>query len=89
MKKVLFFGIFDPKYGRTRVLQLGFERNGYQVVECRVNPREHRGLRKYVILARLGLAARKEPHDLVLVNFPGHSVVWLARLLFGKKIIFQ
>ncbi len=89
MKTVLFFGIFDPKYARNRVLTTGFERNGWKVAECRIDPRATRGMRKYLALARLGLAARKEPHDLVIVCFPGQSVVWLARLLFGKHIVFD
>ncbi len=88
-RQVLFFGMFDPAYGRNRVLQLGFERNGWEVAECRVNPREQRGLKKYLHLARLGWAQRGGGHDLVIVNFPGQSVVWLARLLFGKKIVFD
>ncbi len=37
--KVCFFGIHDPGYARTRVLQLGFERLGHTVVHCRVDPR--------------------------------------------------
>ena len=45
--KVLFFGIYDPKYARNRVLREGFERNGWTVTEVRVDPREYRGLSKY------------------------------------------
>jgi glycosyltransferase involved in cell wall biosynthesis len=88
-KTVLFFGIFDPNYSRNRVLRNGFEKNGWQVEECRIDPKVSRGLWKYIVLARAGLHARKQKHDLVLVCFPGHSVVWLARLLFGERIIFD
>jgi glycosyltransferase involved in cell wall biosynthesis len=89
MKKILFFGIYDPAYARTRVLKNGFERNGWQVDECRADPRVYRGGRKFLRLWRLGRQAKKEKYDLVLVCFPGQSVVWLARILFGRAIIFD
>lgn len=89
MKRVLFFGIFDPDYARSRILREGFEASGYEVVLCRVDPRTHRGVRKYVALWQQGKAFQYESFDHVLVLFPGHTVVWLARLLFGKHIIFD
>ncbi len=89
MKRVLFFGIFDPDYARSRVLREGFEAHGYTVEMCRVDPRTHRGARKYWVLFQKGRVRRKERFDYVLVLFPGHTVVWLARLLFGKRIIFD
>ena len=88
-KTILFFGIYDRNYARTRVLQNGFGRNGWEIRECHVDPRKHKGLVKYWRLFLLGLQARKEAHDLVLVGFPGQSVVWLARLLFGPDIVFD
>jgi glycosyltransferase involved in cell wall biosynthesis len=89
MKTVLYFGLHDPAYARTRVIQLGFERNGWQIEDCRVDPKKHRGLGKYVRLFLLGLKAKRRRHDLVIVGFPGQTVVWLARLLFGPGIIFD
>jgi glycosyltransferase involved in cell wall biosynthesis len=89
MKTILFFGIYDRTYARTVVLRNGFERNGWRVEECHLDARANKGLSKYWKLARMGLRARREKHDLVLVGFPGHTVVWLARLLFGPKIIFD
>lgn len=89
MKTILFFGTYDRKYARTLVLRHGFERNGWKVEECHIDPRTNRGLSKYFKIAALGIKARKQKYDLVLVGFPGHNVVWLARLLFGKKIIFD
>ncbi|HQU07454.1 MAG: hypothetical protein B7X04_00560 [Parcubacteria group bacterium 21-54-25] len=89
MKRVLFFGIFDPDYARSRVLCEGFEANGYTVEMCRVDPRAHRGVRKYLMLFRQGRVRKKEHFEYIFVLFPGHTVVWLARLLFGKRIIFD
>jgi|SRR3989344_2584298 len=87
--KALFFGIYDPKYARNRVLLEGFERNGWEVVQVRVDPREYRGLAKYWQLARFGMQVRREEFDMILVCFPGHTVMPLARLLFGKHIVFD
>lgn len=84
-----FFGIYDPLYSRNRVLIRGFLENGYRVVLCRVSPREHRGISKYFLLVREYLRVRKHPFSFVIVAFPGHTVVWLARLLFGRPIVFD
>ncbi len=89
MKSILFFGIYDRNYARSHVLKNGFERNGWKISECHVDPRIHKGIGKYFALARMGLKMRKEKHDLVLVGFPGHTVVWLAWLLFGRNFIFD
>ena len=88
-KKILFFGIYDRTYARTKVLQNGFKRNGWTIEECHLDPRINRGVIKYFKLAWMGLKARGRKPDLVLVGFPGHTVVWLARILFGPRIIFD
>lgn len=85
---VCFFGIYDPLYSRNRVLISGFQENGYRVVHCRVDPRTNKGLIKFVALTREYFRVH-EKFDLVIVAFPGHTVVWLARILFGKHIIFD
>ncbi|OYV63111.1 MAG: hypothetical protein B7X03_03145 [Parcubacteria group bacterium 21-58-10] len=87
--EVCFFGIYDPSYSRNRVLIRGFEENGFEVVPCRVDPREHRGISKFFFLIREYFRIRKHSFDLVVVAFPGHTVVWLARLLFGRPIVFD
>lgn len=91
MKRVCFFGIYDPNYPRNRVLRAGFESNGYKVIDCRIDPKVNRGIFKYWKLykeyKRLGLS--NNPCDLVIVAFPGHTLVPLARLLFGRRFIFD
>ncbi len=86
-KKVLFFGIYDPAYSRNRVLMQGFRENDWEVVECRVDPKITKGLAKYIELWRDGKEAAQDKYDLVLVAFPGQTIVWLARLIFGKEIV--
>jgi glycosyltransferase involved in cell wall biosynthesis len=89
MKRVLFFGFYDRKYSRTKILKNGFTRNGWVVEECHVDTRQNRGAMKYLKLLMLGLSARKRSYDLVLVPFPGHAAVPIARLVFGRRIIFD
>jgi len=89
MKTVLFFGFYDRKYSRTKVLKRGFGQNGWEVEECHVDPRVYRGFGKYVKLLLQGIKAQRRKHDIVLVGFPGHNAVPIAWLLFGSKVIFD
>lgn len=86
---VCFFGIYDPGYARNRVFAEGFRRMGHTVTHCRVDPRIHTGLRKYSALYREYRKVKDKSFDHVIVCFPGHTVVWLARILFGRRIIFD
>ncbi len=90
MKRICFFGIFDEDYSRTKVLARGFEQCGWEVVFCRVDPRTHYGWFKYVMLYRKGRRLSPQQFDYVLVCFPGRAlVVLVARLLFGRRILFD
>lgn len=89
MKTVCFFGIYDREYSRNRVLMRGFRENGWEIMECHADPRVHLGLSKFFELYRKYRALPTNKFDLVLVAFPGHTVVWLARLLFDRHIIFD
>lgn len=88
-KKVLFFGIYEPNYSRSRVLAKGFVENGWEVVHCRVDARAIKGIQKYIHLWRQGRALRHQSFDLVIAAYPAQTTAWLARLLFGKNIIFD
>ncbi|MCI0679717.1 glycosyltransferase [bacterium] len=89
MKTVCFFGIYDPGYARSKVLMRGFRENGFRIVECRADPKEHPGLKKYLKLFREYRKTRREKFNVILVAFPGQTVVWLAKLLFRQPIIFD
>lgn len=89
MKSVCFFGLYDPEYPRNKVLKIGFVDNGWQVLECRVDPRQYRGFSKYWQLFKEWKKLKFKP-TLILVAYPGQTAVWLARLLFlGRPIIFD
>ncbi len=88
MKKdltICFFGIYNPKYSRNRVLMRGLIENGVKVIECQNN---QPGFKKYFDLIRKHRRI-KGKYDVMLVAFPGHLVMFLAKILCRKKIIFD
>lgn len=89
MKKVCFFGIYDENYSRNRVLIKGFKDNNFEVTHCKIDPKINKGFKKFYLLYKEYKKIKENHFDQVIVAFPGHSVVWLARILFGKKIIFD
>jgi glycosyltransferase involved in cell wall biosynthesis len=86
MKTVCFFGLYNPQYSRNKVLITGFQQNNWQVAECRVDPHLYRGWKKYWQLVKVR-GKVTGPIDLVIVAYPGQTVVWLARLLFWRQMI--
>ena len=87
--RVCFFGIYDPDYSRNRVLMRGLRENGVEVVEARVDPAAVRGVARIIALVRAAKEAHTHPIDLVVVAFPGHTSMLLAKFLFKEKIIFD
>lgn len=87
MKKICFFGIYDKEYPRNKVLLQGFKENGYEITHVNVDPRAHTGWKKYLVLYREGKKVQKEEFEMVWVAFPGHTCVWLAKILFPKNLL--
>jgi len=83
--KICFFGIYNPNYSRNRVLIKGLEENNVEIVEC--NDRTF-GFRKYLNLARKHHRLNKD-YDILLVAFPGWPVMWLAKILTRKPIVYD
>jgi len=82
--RIIYFGIYDPNYARNLILINGLKKGGVEVVECRENPRRFSLARlalKYILL--------KKDFDLAIVGFPGQEVMFLAKLLIRKPIIFD
>ena len=83
--RILYFGIYDPEYSRNRVLIEGLRENGAEVVECR----EIAGSSwKYLKLTQKYLKLRNK-FDIMVVGFPGQEVVFLAKILTRKPIVFD
>ncbi len=87
--RICYFGIYDQDYARHRVLREGLRANGVEVVECRIDPRQNRGIKKYVALTRAYFALENKKFDFVLVAFPGHRLVPIAKILFSAPVVFD
>ncbi|MDP4001795.1 MAG: glycosyltransferase [bacterium] len=83
--KVLYFGFYNPEYSRNRVLIKGLHQNGVEVAECRV---VYKSIWSYAVLFFKYLSIRWD-FDVMIVGFPGQEVMFLARVLTGKPIIFD
>ena len=83
--KICFFGIYNPNYSRNRVLIKGLRENNVEIIEC--NDRTS-GFRKYLNLIRKYRRLNKD-YDILLVAFPGWPVMWLAKILTRKPIVYD
>lgn len=82
-----YFGIFDPEYVRNRIIRKGLAANEVQVLLCTTRTS---GWRKYLALLRLHRGVGE--YDVMLVGFPGPTVMPLAWMLArwrGKRIVFD
>ena len=82
--KICFFGIYNSDCLRNRVLISGFKQNGFDIFECKVDPKIGK-FKKYIKLCKEYYKIRQRQFDYVIVAFPRHTVVWLTKLLFEKK----
>ncbi len=82
--RVLYFGIYDPNYSRNRVLIKGLRANGIEVFECRVSAKD-----KLKYLKLVWRFLKSSNFDLMMVGFPGQEIMFLAKLLTRKPIIFD
>lgn len=82
MKRVCFFGAWDPAYPRNRILRDGARRAGLGVVEARV--REKRAFRRWPALL-LAWSRVARASDVVLVPEFRHKDVPLAALVRGRR----
>ena len=82
--RILYFGIYDPQYARNWVLINGLKKNGAEVIECRVRPQRGALIKLFINFLRL-----RQSFDAMIVGFPGQEVMFLARLLTRKPIVFD
>lgn len=82
---VCFFGNYIQGYSRIEVFKRGLEKNGITVLEC--HTRRH-GIWKYWDLYNQHTQI-KNRYDAMLVAMASYSVVWFAKLLTKKKIVFD
>lgn len=82
--KVCYFGIYNPKYSRNKVLIKGLEENGVEIIECQVDPKK-----KFKYWKLFKKHRKVGNYDFMIVGFPGHTVMPLAKLICRKPIIFD
>lgn len=82
--RILYFGTYNPNYSRNRILMKGLKANGVEIVECRASAKD--GLKYLKLMWRF---LRSPRFDLMVVGFPGQEVMFLARLITRKPIVFD
>lgn len=83
--RICFFGFYRHNYSRNRVLLAGLRAQGVQVIECHTT---HTGIFKYLDLIRTHWRMRND-YDVLFVAYPGYMLVWLARLLTRKPVVYD
>lgn len=84
--KVCYFGIFDKEYNRNKVIIQGLKSNGVEVIYCWS---EKKGIFKYFDLYKKHQKIKAD-YDVMIVGFPGWSMMIWARIITRKKkIIFD
>ncbi|TSC63625.1 MAG: group 1 glycosyl transferase [Microgenomates group bacterium Gr01-1014_93] len=81
---VLYFGVYNQDYARNWVLINGLRANGVEVFELRRKPEHFSLFRLFFDYLKF-----KEKYDVMIVGFPGQEVMFLARWLTFKPIIFD
>jgi glycosyltransferase involved in cell wall biosynthesis len=83
--KICYFGTYNSNEGRNRIYIRGLQSAGVSVIECRTHKK---GIFKYIDLIRKH-ARIKDEYDVLIVGYPGHVCVPLAKLISKKKIVFD
>jgi glycosyltransferase involved in cell wall biosynthesis len=85
MKRILYFGLFDPTFSRNKVYLDGLRQNGYTVHICTDSaPR----FKKYWNLFWKHWSLRKE-YDVMIVGYPGYVIVPFAKLITRRPVILD
>ena len=82
---ICYFGIYKSDYSRNKVYISGLKELGVDIIECQ---NDSRGLVKYPKLFLKHWKIRNN-YDYLMVGYPGHPVVWFAKLISKKPIIFD
>ena len=83
--KILYFGVYDSEYSRNRVLMRGLNTGGIQILKCSISPKSRLPFLK--LFLKYWRFFNK--YDFMLVGFPGQEVMFLARFLTRKPVIFD
>jgi len=82
---ICYFGTYHPDFSRSNIYINGLKKMGAKIIECNT---DKTGIGQYIELIKK-FKQIKENIDLIIIGFPGYSMVPLARLLSWKPIIFD
>lgn len=81
--RFVYFGIYDPEFSRNRIYMRALRDAGHSIIECRdVSPGPLKYFRLAWCLLRLGGS-----YDALIVGYPGHVVVPIARIFSRAPVI--
>lgn len=83
---ICYFGNYNREYSRNAVLMQGLREQGVTIHECHTRKG---GLKKFVSLYVQHKKIKRSGYDAMIVGFSGYSVMWFAKLLTCKPIIFD
>ena len=84
--RICYFGTYNPAFSRNKIYIEGLRRNNIKVIECRdLSPFFLE--RYWKLLAKLWKI--KNRYDILIVGYPGHTVVPFAKLISRKKVVFD
>lgn len=83
--RICYMGIVNPDFSRTRVYLAALKKLNVNAIECFVPPQ---GLRKFQLLFKKHWLIRND-YDVLVVAYPGHMIVWFARLISRKPVVFD
>ena len=82
---ICFFGNYNKKYPRCKILKRGLEQNNIKVIECHTSKN---GLAKFLALFKTHQQIKKD-YNVLLVMMGGYSLVWLAKIITRKPVYFD
>jgi len=84
--KVIYFGSYKESYPRNKIIIDGLRENGVTVIECNDNSSS-------IFLKFFRLAVKfykiRSDYDFMIVAFPGQEVMFLAKLISRKPVVFD
>ena len=82
---ICYFGNYQKEYPRNSVLIQGLKQNDVAVLECQTR---QTGFKKFISLWWQHQKI-KNKYDVLIVGFAGHALMWFAKLITRKPIVFD
>ncbi len=82
--RILYFGKYNPDYARNSIMIQALHSQDIEVVQCRVNAGRFWWAKLFLKYLRL-----RPKYDVMIVGFPGQEVMFLARILTKRPIVFD